>query len=473
MDPAQVEALVAQADASLASQTPDTQLQAALAAWRPDLWTALASNPATYPDLLTWLGAQGNPAVDAALAARTTASSAPTATWTAASAPVAATPPTASWTPTATSAPAAATPYPDHPFTPGAVPLTSAPLTPLSAPPRSGPGRRKGVAAVAAVVLVLAACGVGYAFSRGSHSTTAAATAPAAGATSAEAAVSAAPLPTASAASGQITACDQNPDLTPTSISGDAVSLTVTVSVTAACTGGDVLGGSGNTVTVYGPSSTDGSGPADAVIALGSFDLSHDTVVVPPSGAQLELTFGSGQYFRLADDLSVPDLEITPQIDRTTGETTAKATDAHGTVSVTAGEPDAQTAEEAAGAALRWQADKDYATAVNHLNGHWAPQISSKKPGLVANATTYDNRSTLADFYNSRSKYSGALLLYSDDWSVFDSGGHWWVTVVDEPRSDGASANLWCDIKSIPLDDCFAKYLDPSGSSEGSIEMRK
>ena len=70
MDPEQLAAAVAVADESLAAQTTDYRLQAAIAQDRPDLWAALASNPTTYPSLLTWLSGIQEPAVQRALEAR-------------------------------------------------------------------------------------------------------------------------------------------------------------------------------------------------------------------------------------------------------------------------------------------------------------------------------------------------------------------------------------------------------------------
>ena len=55
MDPTQLTEIVGQADARLASTTPDQEIQAALAQNRPDLWAALASNPMLYPELVNWL----------------------------------------------------------------------------------------------------------------------------------------------------------------------------------------------------------------------------------------------------------------------------------------------------------------------------------------------------------------------------------------------------------------------------------
>jgi len=70
MDPVQLMMAAHQADEALAAQTPDQPLQAAIAQSRPDLWAALSRNPATYPDLLSWLASTGNVEVIANLRAR-------------------------------------------------------------------------------------------------------------------------------------------------------------------------------------------------------------------------------------------------------------------------------------------------------------------------------------------------------------------------------------------------------------------
>uniref|UniRef100_UPI0035C9B475 variant leucine-rich repeat-containing protein n=1 Tax=Actinotalea sp. JY-7885 TaxID=2758576 RepID=UPI0035C9B475 len=65
--------------AQAADPTTPGQTLADIAAQRPDLRPAVAANPATYPGLLEWLSALGDPAVDAALAARGTAGRPPAA----------------------------------------------------------------------------------------------------------------------------------------------------------------------------------------------------------------------------------------------------------------------------------------------------------------------------------------------------------------------------------------------------------
>ena len=74
-DPSAPGAAGADADADrLAAASPATPAAelARIAAARPDLHPALATNPATYPDLVDWLRTSPDPAVQAALAQRTT-----------------------------------------------------------------------------------------------------------------------------------------------------------------------------------------------------------------------------------------------------------------------------------------------------------------------------------------------------------------------------------------------------------------
>ena len=74
-DPSAPGAAGADADADrLAASSPATPAAelARIAAARPDLHPALATNPATYPDLVDWLRTSPDPAVQTALAQRTT-----------------------------------------------------------------------------------------------------------------------------------------------------------------------------------------------------------------------------------------------------------------------------------------------------------------------------------------------------------------------------------------------------------------
>jgi len=109
---------------------------------------------------------------------------------------------------------------------------------------------------------------------------------------------------------------------------------------------------------------------------------------------------------------------------------------------------------------------------VEALANSWVPQLSSKRLGLVAGGTTYDHRAIWADFTNLRARYSGALLLWSGDYSSFREG-NFWVTVVPQSYSGGESANSWCDSAGIGKDDCFAKRITHTGGYAGSTMHRK
>src|SRR5690606_21306681 len=90
---------------------------AEIAAQRPDLRPAIASNPATYPDLGGWLAAPRDPAADSALAARAAVAPAAPGPYVAGPYPASSTPgpyPSSSYTPG---------PYPSGPY--GAAPAPS------------------------------------------------------------------------------------------------------------------------------------------------------------------------------------------------------------------------------------------------------------------------------------------------------------------------------------------------------------
>ena len=273
-----------------------------------------------------------------------------------------------------------------------------------------------------------------------------------------------------------VTACGSAPTLTPTSLTNGDGELKVEVKMTASCADGDVLGGAANHIEVKGPSRTDGTGSADAVIASGDFDFSSSPLVLSDAETTLTLHFGSGHFFRAADDVDVKNVVAACAPDRDSGPSgaTPDSTSSSGPSSATASttSKDPASEESAAGGSLRWQVDHDRPSVTTDLVGKWVPQLSSKKPGLVADGITWDNRTTLEEFLKLRQKYSNAKLLFSDEWPVFDSGGSWWVTIVDTPYSSAEEANAWCDAQGFDAEHCFAKYIDTKGPSEGTTVTR-
>lgn len=133
-------------------------------------------------------------------------------------------------------------------------------------------------------------------------------------------------------------------------------------------------------------------------------------------------------------------------------------------------DPTQPTTTSDAAQQLRAQADGDRA-AVEAATDQWVPQLSSKKPGMVAEGRSRDAAAILQDHQQLRSRYPSAALLWSGDWSVF-SASDYWVTVVDQPYATAADANAWCATEGLPANDCFAKKLSHSAGSVGTTGRR-
>lgn len=473
MDPAQFEAAARHADAALASQTTDTQLQAAIAASREDLWPALAANPASYPDLLTWLGDMGVPEVDAALAARAgrpagtpaaptaSAGAAPTSApsaWSAAVAPAV--------IPAAASAPApgawSAAPAPAP--APAPVPAAASPA------PSAGPGRshRGLIAGALAVVLVLVAAG-GWLIGRAQSGDAAGGTS-AAGDSAAAGASPASQGQAAQDAPATITACATDPTVEVTSVTADNSTMTAELHVTPSCSEGDVLTGSRNHLLLTSPQDWDSPG---STVAIGELNLSTSPAVMSGGGADVTVTFPAGQYYRIVNVTPGEEIAATLTADRSDSSASGDSADATSSVTVTASESSGGADEEEAAAevALGRLAD-DTARHAQYAEGHWYAQLSSKKVGLQVEGRTWDNRTILQQYFDYTTNYGSIILTRAHDWSVFDADGDWYVLLADVGATSDTDANAWCDSRSIGKDDCFAKMLSTTRSAEGTTTYR-
>jgi hypothetical protein len=96
------------------------------------------------------------------------------------------------------------------------------------------------------------------------------------------------------------------------------------------------------------------------------------------------------------------------------------------------------------------------------------PQLSSKRPGLVADGITWNNAETLREHLQLRLAYPEVRLLWSGDWSTF-SGPDFWVTIagVTFPDADGALG--WCRGHNLDRDHCYAKLVSTSHPIYGSL----
>ncbi|MFD3743188.1 hypothetical protein [Nocardia sp. NPDC058633] len=125
---------------------------------------------------------------------------------------------------------------------------------------------------------------------------------------------------------------------------------------------------------------------------------------------------------------------------------------------------------------LRAQADADQPFVSAGAADRWVPQLSAKQPGLVApdvdgQMVNWTSSEILAQHQRMRAQYPGARLVWSDDWATFDLQG-WWITLAGTTYSDPDSANAWCDARSIPVDECFAKLVSNSRGSAGTTKYR-
>jgi hypothetical protein len=120
---------------------------------------------------------------------------------------------------------------------------------------------------------------------------------------------------------------------------------------------------------------------------------------------------------------------------------------------------------------LNLQVEADRADA-EALVDRWVPQLSAKRPGLVANGVTYDHDEILADFRATQTRYPDALLLYSGEYSSFKNGD-FWITVMPLPHADGPAANSWCDGQGIGPDDCYAKMISHTVGYDAATLLRK
>ncbi|CDP85294.1 protein kinase [Mycolicibacterium farcinogenes] len=115
---------------------------------------------------------------------------------------------------------------------------------------------------------------------------------------------------------------------------------------------------------------------------------------------------------------------------------------------------------------LRQIADEDHAVVSAEGADRWVPQLSSKRPGVVDEGVTWDNILTLQEHLRLRDRY-GAKLLWSGDWSTFDSPD-FWVTIAPITYPTAAGALYWCSSNGFDSDHCYAKLISKTHAVSGS-----
>lgn len=273
-----------------------------------------------------------------------------------------------------------------------------------------------------------------------------------------------------------VTPCGLPPVFTPQSFRTSAGGLGVTMKVTAKCPGGDVLYGPQTRITI-----TDGTG----IVASGNFDFRRAPVAVPSlDGAgealTMELTYPPGSFFRLPDTLDTQGADTTGDsgrylVDCDKGPAPGAPPKLTAPRSGTSASSTATGPSFPAGAdvtassvgALRLQADADRAFILANLNNRWVAQLSSKRPGLVAEGRTWTDPAILDEFLALRLRFNDVRLLWSDEWPVFSYRG-WWVTVAAATFPGPVEANNWCRAQGFGPDNCFAKLVSTTAGPERS-----
>ena len=243
--------------------------------------------------------------------------------------------------------------------------------------------------------------------------------------------------------------------------------LSVTTTLRSSCSDGDVI-----TDPSLGLLITDNGRD----VAAATFDTQSDPIVIPPgASAQREFVFPDGMFWRTPEALSNGPAGLSVRtVPSTTGSRVSGATtDGASTLqAATAMQPTNGSPDDAAMSALRDIAASDRSYISQYLADRWVPQISSKRPGLVAEGITWTPSDILREYLANRQRYNDVRLLWSGDWSTFNSPD-WWVTIVGDPSSDSASSLGWCVSAGLDYDHCFAKIVSASRGTSGTTMMQR
>ncbi len=298
------------------------------------------------------------------------------------------------------------------------------------------------------------------------------------------------------ASGGVITKCGRPPEMRPVKYRAENGSLIVTMELRARCPSGDIISTNRMLIRIR-----DQLGP----ICSATFDFSGNPLVLGGEGSApttLELEFGDGTYTRHPNTLGehsggsgpVGSTDIVTEADASGNEVVECEDDGTSSGPQSADTPtdrarvkglakapdDNQSgcgSDADALAALRAQVEADRPFVRSRLENRWVPQLSAKRPGLVApevdgRMVTWTPCEILRQHLRMRGQYPEVRLVWSDEWRTFDLAG-WWVTLGGVIFENADAANGWCDQRRIPVDECFAKVVSSTGDSRGTTKYRR
>lgn len=287
-----------------------------------------------------------------------------------------------------------------------------------------------------------------------------------------------------------VTRCGTPPVFEAQDIVTENGELVVTMKITAKCPGGDVLSAPRTRIAV---TTSDGQN-----VAAGVFDLSADPVVIRDGGGSgissagpsvtHKFRFPAGTFWRLPVSIDEAPDANSPQRGRVDidGRTLLVECEPEGSGPDSAqpgSSPEASTAtapaapargdnESASFDALRALANADRPFVSSRLADRWVPQLSSKRPGLVADGIVWNNAETLREHLDLRLRYPEVRLLWTGDWSTF-SAADFWVTIAGVTFPDSGSALRWCTDHGIDRDHCYAKLVSTTHPIDGSTAFNR
>jgi outer membrane protein assembly factor BamB len=279
-----------------------------------------------------------------------------------------------------------------------------------------------------------------------------------------------------------VTKCGRTPEFQPETIRADSGALVIRMKIVAHCPGGDVLTSAATRITV----TSNGQN-----VASGMFDLSSQPIVIPPGSGgndsepavEHDFRFPPGSFWRLPvstheaptngssqqGDVDIDAKTLVVDCDQS-GSTKSSAQSSNASQSSTAtgpADPKSGDNESASVDALRAIANADRPFVQGQLADRWVPQLSSKRPGLVADGITWNNAETLREHLQLRLAYPEVRLLWSGDWSTF-SAADFWVTIAGVTFPDANGALGWCRSHNLDRDHCYAKLVSTTHPIDGS-----
>lgn len=188
-------------------------------------------------------------------------------------------------------------------------------------------------------------------------------------------------------------------------------------------------------------------------------------------GTSVQFVFPAGTYWRITN-IAAQDLRMTAHKDGTDHPPASGTTGASAVVATATGEPESGSIEPVTARALQDIATTHRGYIESNLLNVWQPQLSSKRPGLVAEGITWSSSDILREYMQLRERFPTARLVWSGDWPVFGDPT-WWITVAGVGFPSGADANGWCAAQGFDADHCFAKILSHTIGSSGTTLGRK